>query len=62
MLLFSSTRVDTGDTPPPLRDDEDSGNVGLQRTRGMQCRDDGVQYTSVEWGSGYLKVDGQQLA
>ena len=24
-----------GDTPPPLRDDEDSENVGLRRTRGM---------------------------
>ena len=37
-----------GDTPPPLRDDEDSENVGLRRTRRMQCRDDGVEYTSVE--------------
>ena len=62
MLLFSSTRVDTGDTPLLLRDDEDSGNVGLMRTRGMQCRDDGVVYTSIERVSGYLKVDGQQLA
>ena len=38
---------------PGMCDCSDSGNA---------VRDDGVQYTSVEWGSGYLKVDGQQLA